>query len=701
MSVKATGRTVDWVSNSPGSVTWAALVVVGLLLVSGLAGAALAEGASDALVAVPRPDLSGTEPLIRRELERLRAGFDELSSGPGVSDEKLAAASGDLAAIYHAHEFHLAAEVAYRNAQQLRPGEPQWAYELGILYQDLGDLEAALMSFDQVLVVEPNDLPSLLRSGEQLLQLDRPSEARQRFEQARRQSPISAAALQGLGKVAAAEADFAAAVKYFQQALELQPQATAIHYPLAQALRRLGHLDGAKRHLGLLGEVDVDFEDPRLDRLARIVKVSAANVVLAQVESETTPLRELVGYAVAHLVDTPGVVGYLTTAAARREADSGELSAAVWARLHYMISGLLIAQGRDELALEHLDSAIRRAAVDRVAPAAPVETNLAMSVLVEANLDLAGTLMRLDRQREALPHYTEVLDHSPDSSVALTGRAMAHIQLGEDADAIPDLRRLAVLEPENGAPHLHLGMVHQRLGKADQARGHYRAALELQLDGPEEALVRGNLAALRIARGELTSALEELELAVGLDPDSVDLVLRLADTLGLADRYVDAADRYATVIERRPRHEAARVGEASALILAQRYEQAKIRLETGVEALPDSRRLKLLLARLLAVAPANEVRDGERSLALARELFRWRQNLLHGETMAMALAQLGRFVDAVELQSNLLRAVEHGKTPRAEQRLRDNLDRYRAGRRCCAQDAYVVLLPTVEPARGS
>ncbi len=712
MNTGATGRAVEPVTQRRRQGSWLTLIMVGLHLMTGMVGTAHgagkgadagadtgADAGADAgdgrldVTVVPRPDFGDTDPVIRRELEQWHSAFDSArerwrQQPSTLQPEELAIASGQLGELYHAHQFHLAAEVAYQNARRLAPSEARWAYDAGILHQDLGALEASLASFADVLASEPSDLPSLIRSGELLLQLDRPREAGQHFELVLEPSPVSAAALAGLGKVASAEAEFEAAVKYFRQALEIQPQATAIHYPLAVALRQLGDLEGAKRHLELRGEVDVAFQDPRLDHLARIAKVSAANVLLAQVESADVSPRELLGFAVAHLGETPGAAEFLTTAFKKLETERGGLSLTTWARFHYVTGGLLIVQESDEEALRHLQAALELPSGNE-------------PVVMAALFDAAGVLVRRGRREEAVEYYNQVLAKRPDSTQALTGRAMARIQLGRETEAIPDLRRLAALEPDRGAPRLHLGMVHQRLGRPAEAFEHYRAALDLQLDATEQALVRGNLATLAIDRGEFTVAVEELEQAVALDPDATTLTLRLADTLGLANRFAEATRHYAAVVERLPNHPEARVGEVSALIFDQRYEEAGTRLEAAVVALPDNRQLKLLLARFLAVSPVDTLRDGKRSLDLARDLFKWRQTVLHGETLAMALAQVGRFLEAVDIQSGLLQATEQRGSPRAAERLRGNLERYRAGRRCCAQDVYVVLLPTPEPTLDS
>jgi len=80
-------------------------------------------------------------------------------------------------------------------------------------------------------------------------------------------------------------------------------------------------------------------------------------------------------------------------------------------------------------------------------------------------------------------------------------------------------------------------------------------------------------------------------------------------------------------------------------------------LRTGLQSHPQDGRLALQLARLLAAAPDSAIRDGATALRLAEQLFSREQSLAHGETLAMALAEVGRFQQAAELQQSLIDAV--------------------------------------------
>ena len=68
------------------------------------------------------------------------------------------------------------------------------------------------------------------------------------------------------------------------------------------------------------------------------------------------------------------------------------------------------------------------------------------------------------------------------------------------------------------------------------------------------------------------------------------------------------------------------------------------------KAFPDQPGFAHALARLLAAAPDDRVRDGARADAIMSDLLKTQQTPALAETMAMALAELGRFDEAVRWQ---------------------------------------------------
>jgi hypothetical protein len=113
------------------------------------------------------------------------------------------------------------------------------------------------------------------------------------------------------------------------------------------------------------------------------------------------------------------------------------------------------------------------------------------------------------------------------------------------------------------------------------------------------------------------------------------------------------------------------------------YARARERLERDVQAFPDQPGITHALARLLAAAPDDRVRDGARALALARALEQSQPpTLALVETIAMALAEVGRFDEAVARQRQAIEGARDAGRPDLAARLTANLRLYEQRRPC-------------------
>jgi hypothetical protein len=95
--------------------------------------------------------------------------------------------------------------------------------------------------------------------------------------------------------------------------------------------------------------------------------------------------------------------------------------------------------------------------------------------------------------------------------------------------------------------------------------------------------------------------------------------------------------------------------------------------------MPQEQPLRLALARVLAASPEDGVRDGPRALALAQALYAGFPSLDHAETLAMALAEVGRSAEAADLQARAIDAVTRAGRFELLARLQEDLARYQAG----------------------
>ncbi|MCP5052738.1 MAG: tetratricopeptide repeat protein [bacterium] len=223
---------------------------------------------------VPRPQLNSLEKVIGRQLLERRKMADAVIADSSVSKEKRARAYGDLGQLYHAYDLTAAASACYHNAVVLDPACFEWNYAYGYLLQSLGSFSKALELFKKVKPGEPEPSRAYLidiRIGQCYRSLNQPGEAKKAFESAYRLNPRGPSVLARLGEIALEEKHYEEAITYLVSALERQPEANQLHYPLAMAYRGAGKMEQARYHLSKRGMVGVQPPDPLKKHLNQLV----------------------------------------------------------------------------------------------------------------------------------------------------------------------------------------------------------------------------------------------------------------------------------------------------------------------------------------------------------------------------------------------------------------------------------------------
>ena len=250
---------------------------------------------------------------------------------------------------------------------------------------------------------------------------------------------------------------------------------------------------------------------------------------------------------------------------------------------------------------------------------------------------------------------------------------------GDWPEAVRQFREAARLAPELPVVRLNLGLALNRAGAARAALGELGEAVRLD---PRLAAAHFAMGTLYERSGRDREALERYTLAAAHDPNHAEAHLRLADTLRRTDRLEASLAPYRRALEIGPDWREARFGEAMALVRLARYPEALQRLRAAMNLHPGEPVFPLAVARLLAAAPDPRVRDGREALALARAVEAEHKTTAVAETMAMALAELGRFAEAVEWQRAAMSGAAAGGAAGASRRMAANLALYRLGRPC-------------------
>lgn len=378
------------------------------------------------------------------------------------------------------------------------------------------------------------------------------------------------------------------------------------------------------------------------------------------------------------------------------ELAARELNRAVILEPSYAASWLRL--GEIELARNHLEAA--EASFEQAAKAEGTRA--------AALFGLGRTATARKAHEQAVALFRQALELAPKATaihyplgLALralgnTAEAQAHLaRRGEVAVSFADPMLHTIEGVRRGAvSHLERAVQAETEGKLEEAEGEYTAAVEA--DPGNEAALSG-LARLQLARkqpekalatfarlaesfpgkaryhaswGELLlragrgpEGLERLGRAAELAPEEPEIQLAYGAALAEQGRPQEAAAAYARALELDRKNPLAHLGRARALLRLGQEEEARNVLERAVAALPQDGDVAHLLARLLATASSPELRNGRRAFELAAQVFTAQPIADHGQTLAMAFAEQGRFKEALELQLAVIAELEGKQAP--------------------------------------
>jgi tetratricopeptide (TPR) repeat protein len=211
-----------------------------------------------------------------------------------------------------------------------------------------------------------------------------------------------------------------------------------------------------------------------------------------------------------------------------------------------------------------------------------------------------------------------------------------------------------------------------------------------------------SLGVLMASSGRGADAIEHLSAAVRFSPNYVEAHAALGDAMRRAGRVEASMGHYREALRISPEAADARFGYGMALVRLGRYRDARDWFADAANRYPDRREVQHALARLLAAAPDDQVRDGRRAQTIVQGLIANQNTLDLGETLAMALAEQGQFADAVAIQRGVMDAARQAGFAAEASRMAANLQRYERRQPCrepwAKDDVVHSPGPPVDPA---
>jgi tetratricopeptide (TPR) repeat protein len=303
-----------------------------------------------------------------------------------------------------------------------------------------------------------------------------------------------------------------------------------------------------------------------------------------------------------------------------------------------------------------------------------------------AALRLADVLLERNRLLDARDQYTRLLPVFP----AAARRGLGEVSLRERRyrEAVEHFTIALERSPRASALRFSLAMAYRGLGRLDEARTQLEqrgsgtiAAADPVVDalaglirGERLLVIHGSRA---FAAGRFQDAAAAFERALAVAPESVPARVNLASALVQLGDVRRASAQLQDAYARAPGDvEDAIVMLAIALSERERYGDAIALLDGAERRSPGRPATATTLARLLASAPDIALRDGRRALELATAVQASRAAPADAETIALALAELGRCSEALDWMRRAVSAAEATKDVQEAARLRAETAKY-------------------------
>jgi len=168
-------------------------------------------------------------------------------------------------------------------------------------------------------------------------------------------------------------------------------------------------------------------------------------------------------------------------------------------QIHNNLGNVLTQKGKLQEAIAHYTEALE------------ISPNYA-----EAHINLGVVLAEQGRLEEAIKHYSVALQLKPNSSELHNNLGVALFRLGDIPGAISSYFAAVKLKPDYAEAHNNLGNALAQLEKLVEAEVHYSKALKIRADYPE---AHNNLGVALARQGRLNEAIAHFSEAVRLAPD--------------------------------------------------------------------------------------------------------------------------------------------------------------------------------------
>lgn len=383
---------------------------------------------------------------------------------------------GRLAMTYDVNSFREAAIETYEQASLIDNSNAEWPYLQALVYLELGDTEAALVSMEMSLARDPTYLPAKLYRGQFLLDLGLYADAEQEYLEVLELAtnmPYEVSAKAGLARSYVATSRFPEAIEILEPLVRKheQPFLTRI---LARTYRAAG-MTRKSREL-LPGEEEpqaLEWPDPRADRPKPYLRGFSTRLVLA--EEFITKGRVTEALSILERLNDlrPDDISVLNNLGIAYKL-AGRYDKSIEVLLH----GLSVV---DNDHLLHFNLAVNFEELGQISDSLDHYRKAisANAGLLPAYERIANLLIKQNKFADAVDVLRNSLIHSEVSADTYYLIGLGEGMQGNWKQSVEDFQRAVELDPNNAGIYLKLALSFAELGEFQNARGAIAAARQL------------------------------------------------------------------------------------------------------------------------------------------------------------------------------------------------------------------------------
>ncbi len=275
--------------------------------------------------------------------------------------------------------------------------------------------------------------------------------------------------------------------------------------------------------------------------------------------------------------------------------------------------------------------------------------------------------------------WSHALACNSENSLARVNLGHEFFEHGRLDEAISLYQKGLETQPNNRQFHNNLANALREKGRLDEAILHYERAAQIE---PGSAEAQFNLGKALGLKGKREEAIARYAIALQIDPGFLPARMSLGNALLQQGKATLAATHFQRLLEIHPNDAALHLNLGLCFFQMGKMEAAQSQYEKALEIAPGDPGTLNNLAWLLAAGPVASLRDGDRAVQLALQA-----NALSGgdkplilRTLAAALAEAGRFPEAVETAQRAASLAEAQSIPDLARQIQFELKFYQAGK---------------------